>query len=140
MRRSRGCRHSVRRPERATARPAMPLPSHQGASARLAIRAAIDGQRTAARVQALLGRLRVRWGWAPHNAERAHAVIDIRDLQGCRVLELREVRPPLDLDLPSGTYHVSIDTGGQRRRYTIVLEAGTCFELPVHAPTRELAT
>lgn len=118
----------------------MPLPSLQGASARLAIRAAIDSHSTAGRVQALLGRLRVHWGWAPHHAQPTQAVIDIRDLQGRRVLELREVRPPLDLDLPSGTYHVSIAAGGQRRLYTIVLEAGTCFELPVHAPSRELAT
>lgn len=116
----------------------MPSSDPQGATARLLIRAASDSPRTAARVQALLGRLRMGWGVVVQRAGRVTARIDIRDLQGRRVLEIGEAQPPLDLDLPAGTYHLRVEAGGQRRLYTIVLEPGTCFELPVHVAAREL--
>jgi len=117
----------------------MPAPSSTATAAHLLIRAAAQSPGAGARMQALLQRLRVRCGLEPDPGAGASASIDIRDLQGRRVLELREARPPLDLDLPAGTYHVSIAAGEQRRRYTIVLEPGACLELRVHATARALA-
>jgi hypothetical protein len=117
----------------------MPCSSEPARTARLSIRAAADAARSAVPVPALLRRLRDRWGLVMHPAACATAIVDIRDLQGHQVLEVREARPPLDLELPAGTYHVRIDAGDRRRLYTVVLEPGTCCELRVHAPPGELA-
>ena len=118
----------------------MPCASDPAAAARLLIRGEMPGPVMALRMQALMRRLRLRCGLPARPARASEANIDIRDLQGRRVLEVRAARPPLDLDLPAGTYHVSIDAGERRRLYTIVLEPGASFELRVHAPARELAT
>ena len=110
------------------------------APARLLIRAAADPPDSAPRVEGLLQRLQLRWRTAAQRTEPATATIDIRDLQGRQVLPVHEGQPPLDVELPAGTYDVSIAACDQRRLYTIVLEPGACFELRVHAPVREPAT
>jgi hypothetical protein len=55
--------------------------------------------------------------------------IVIEDLDGQRILALPDARPRLELLLPPGTYHVSLEGAGMRRRYTVTLQAGTTFEL-----------
>ena len=74
----------------------------------------------------------------------APLLVRIDDLQGRRWLE-REIehdiehdiehesgRPLIDVPLPAGTYHVSVQRGGRRWRYTVTLEQDTAFELFVH--------
>jgi hypothetical protein len=39
------------------------------------------------------------------------------------------VELPIDLPLPAGTYHVTVDGSGQQRRYTVTLEQGATFHL-----------
>lgn len=105
--------------------------SEPATAARLSIRAAVETPRTAVRVYALLRRLHLRCGLPGFAARPVTAAIGISDLRGRKVLELREARPPLDFELPPGTYQVSIDTD-RRRLYTIVLEPGACCELRLH--------
>ena len=116
----------------------MAAPGDPSLAARLSIRASADGAGGSAPVQRVLRRLGVHWGRGKPPAAGLTAVIDIRDLQGRRVLEVREARPPLDLELPAGTYHVSVVAGDQRRLYTILLEPGARFALCVHAAGREV--
>jgi hypothetical protein len=68
----------------------------------------------------------------------ALAALAIHDLQGTPMLVLADLRPPLEVALPAGTYHVSVQLGGVRRRYTVSLAAGACFELRVATSSEAL--
>jgi hypothetical protein len=61
----------------------------------------------------------------------ALSALAIHDLQGQPLLVLADLRPPMEVALPAGTYHVSVQLAGVRRRYTVSLAAGASFELRV---------
>jgi hypothetical protein len=67
------------------------------------------------------------------NPEQEGATLEIDDLRGRRMLSLQNARPPLEVALPAGTYHVSLRRGALRRRYTVTLEPGALFRLCVGA-------
>jgi hypothetical protein len=69
----------------------------------------------------------------------ALSALAIHDLQGRPMLVLADLRPPLEVALPAGTYHVSVRAAGVQRRYTVSLQAGACFELRVAAGVEAFA-
>ncbi len=77
---------------------------------------------------ALLRRLRA-WHAARPPHERQPAALEIHDLQGQRILAVREASPLVEVALPPGTYHVTTRVDGIHRRYTVTLEAGASFDL-----------
>jgi hypothetical protein len=53
----------------------------------------------------------------------------LHDLQGHRLLELRDARFAIDLRLQPGTYHLSTLQCGARRQYTVALDPGAVCTL-----------
>jgi hypothetical protein len=95
-----------------------------------------DERRPARGIAALVERLRTRI--LPQARRRgAFCALEIRNLQGERLLALGELRLPLDVALPPGTYHLDVQSSGQLRRYTVTLEAGASFELQLGAIAQE---
>lgn len=65
--------------------------------------------------------------------------IEIHDLCGRRVLAIVDASRTIALTLPPGTYHVGALQCGQRRQYTVALQAGSTVELrlsPAQAAAR----
>lgn len=112
----------------------LPMDTHTLASAdgapasRLLIHAAGDNGGDGWSVESWLHRVRAHVLDRPRS-ERAPLALEIHDLQGHRVLALDDARPLVDVALPPGTYHVSTNLAGTRRRYTIALEQGASFNL-----------
>jgi hypothetical protein len=63
------------------------------------------------------------------NQGPASPTLEIRDLQGHRVLTLSHATSVVDVVLPSGTYHVTTQLGLKSRSYTVALEHGTTTDL-----------
>jgi hypothetical protein len=102
------------------------------ASARLLIRAGEDdsaGRGVLARVRAWLRSLLSR-GLRPNHREPTCVRID--DLEGRPLFASDDVRAPIDIRLPAGTYHVSVRLGPLQRRYTVTLQHGATVDL--HLP------
>jgi hypothetical protein len=55
--------------------------------------------------------------------------LEILDLQGRHVLELAKASAVVDVALPPGTYHITADVAGRRRRYTVSLARGASYDL-----------
>jgi hypothetical protein len=55
--------------------------------------------------------------------------VQIDDLQGRPFFRSAEPWPLIDVPLPAGTYHVTVDLGELRRRYTVTLEPGAALDL-----------
>jgi hypothetical protein len=55
--------------------------------------------------------------------------VRIDDLQGRQFYACDDVRSPIDLPLPAGTYHITVGLGQPQRRYTVTLEHGAAFDL-----------
>ena len=62
------------------------------------------------------------------------AGVRVRDVHGREHLVLDSLRSTVDIELPAGTYHVSVRLGSWRRLYTVTLESGRTFDLHVRLP------
>ena len=97
------------------------------AAAHLLIHAACDDGRDGWRVDSLVQRMRARV--LDGRSDPPMLALQIHDLQGRRVLALDDACPLMDVTLSPGTYHVTTDLAGTRRRYTVALEAGASVDL-----------
>jgi hypothetical protein len=105
------------------------LAGNGGAEAsRLLIYAAGDENRDRWSVESFIQRMRAHVLDGRRN-ERALLGLEIHDLQGHRVFALDDAHPLVEVVLRPGTYHVSTEHGGTRRRYTIALEQGASTDL-----------
>lgn len=99
-----------------------------GTTSRLLIHARVDEARSNWTMPALLRRMlaRVR---GVSNTEPAPSILEIRDLPGHRLLTLSHASALIDVVLPTGTYHVTAQTGESRRSYTVVLQQDATTDL-----------
>ena len=95
----------------------------QDTRSRLRIHGGGDGARWS--LPSLWRRVRAHWRGGPD----ALSTLEIHDLPGRRLLTLSEAGTPVDIVLPTGTYHVTAQAGANRRRYTVVLEQDATTEL-----------
>jgi hypothetical protein len=63
------------------------------------------------------------------NGQRAPLSLRIDNLKGLRVHAVDDAGPLIDVPLPPGTYHVTMQFGTVRRSYTMTLEPGASFDL-----------
>jgi len=77
--------------------------------------------------------------WRPRGITQP-ALVRIDDLDGRRFFACADARPCIDLPLPAGTYHVSLQVGALRRRYTVVLEQGATVNLELPPAPDSAAT
>jgi hypothetical protein len=98
------------------------------AASRLLIHAMGKNRRAHRSLDAFIERLRARVIDGRRNVQTLLG-LEIRDLEGHRVLALPDAGPLVDVTLPPGTYHVSTARGDTRRRYTVALEPGAFVEL-----------
>jgi hypothetical protein len=97
-------------------------------ASRLLIHIASDCSSAAGSAVTFIRRLLAQRLQGPLRA-RVPLKLAIHDLQGRCTLALDDAGPLVDVTLPPGTYHVSTDHGGARRRYTVALEQGASFDL-----------
>ena len=97
-------------------------------ASRLLIHAAGDNGSDGWSVESFIHRMRAHVLDGPRS-ERAPLALEIHDLEWHRVLALDDAPPLVDVALPPGTYHVTTNLAGKRRRYTIRLEPGASFDL-----------
>ncbi len=83
-------------------------------------------------------RLRALASDRPPNHPMAPTGVRVEDLQGHEYFAADDVRPLIDLPLPSGTYHVTLRQGEQQRRYTVALEHGARVDLHLPRATDHL--
>lgn len=76
-----------------------------------------------------LQRLRALYADGPWQDERSPLRLHIDDLQGLRVLSIDDAGPLIEVPLPAGTYHVTVQLGNVHRAYTMTLEQGAAFDL-----------
>lgn len=81
---------------------------------------------------ALLRRLRSSVAIALRQRRRTAAGVRIDDLQGRHFFASEDARSLIDVSLPAGTYHVTVQLGDFSRRYTVTLAQGTTVDL--HLP------
>lgn len=98
------------------------------AASRLLIHAAGDDGSDGWSIDSIIQRMRAHVLGGPRS-KRALQALEIQDLQGHRVLALDDAGALLDVALPPGTYHVTTDLAGTRRRYTVALEQGASVDL-----------
>jgi hypothetical protein len=70
--------------------------------------------------------------WAlPERRRRSPEVtgVQIHDLLGRLYFASAMTRPLIDVRLPAGTYHVTVERGSLRRRYTLTLAHGATVHL-----------
>lgn len=67
--------------------------------------------------------------WARVGRDAPPPELQIHDLRGRRQLVLSEIGSLVDIALPPGTYHVTVDRVGRRRRYTVTLVRGGASDL-----------
>lgn len=94
----------------------------------LLIHAAGDDGSDGWSVESIVQRMRAHVMDGPRS-ERAPLSLEIQDLQGNRLLALDNAGALIDVALAPGTYHVTTELAGTRRRYTIALERGASFDL-----------
>lgn len=102
--------------------------SPQGVTSRLLIHAPVNGGGGRGILSTLVRRVRAL---VRHTAIGGVAVatLEIHDLQGHRMLTLTDPSALVDIVLPTGTYHVTTQTGKTRRSYTTALQPGTTIDL-----------
>jgi hypothetical protein len=105
--------------------------------ARLLIHADDDPRTGGRRFESGFQRLRAIHATGPWSDKRATLRLQIDDLQGHRVHSADHVGPLLDVTLPAGTYHISVQHGKFRRKYTMALEPGTSFNLHLRIAPEE---
>lgn len=98
------------------------------AASRLLIHAAGADGRKGWSIDSFLQRLRARV-MDGARSDRPFLALEIRDLEGHRLLALDDAGPLVDVALPPGTYHVTTAFGAARRSYTVALAQGTSFDL-----------
>lgn len=102
------------------------LDGAHGTTSRLLIHACADAG--GGSLPALLRRWVARvWG-GPHTGA-ALPTLEIHDLLGRRLLTLTNGGALIDVVLPTGTYHVTEQTGENRRSYTVVLAQNATIDL-----------
>ena len=79
-------------------------------------------------VESLVQRIRAHVLDGPRG-ERPPTRLEIRDLEGQRVLAIDGACTLVDVALSPGTYHVRAELTGTRRSYTVALEPGASFDL-----------
>lgn len=99
-----------------------------GSTSRLLIHACADEDHGAWTMPALLRRALARVRGVPREGP-ALSTLEIRDLPGHRLLTLTNAEALIDVVLPTGTYHVTTQSGENRRHYTVVLEQDATTEL-----------
>ncbi len=104
------------------------LAGAHGTTSRLLIHARADSGHGLWNLPALLRRWLARLRGAPR-AQTAPSTLEIRDLPGHRLLTLTNANALVDVVLPTGTYHVTAQTGESRRSYTVVLEQDATTDL-----------
>lgn len=65
--------------------------------------------------------------------------LQIHDLRGHRRLALAEIGPLVDIALPPGTYHVTVERAGRQRRYTVTLVQGRASDLHLESAAAPMA-
>ena len=106
------------------------------ASARLLIHAVEDdcaGRGMLSRIRPLLRLLMLR-ELRPNRREPTRMRVD--DLDGQPFLACEDVRLPIDMSVPAGTYHVTVRQGKLQRRYTVTLQDGATFDLQLRLADR----
>jgi hypothetical protein len=98
------------------------------APSRLLIHAAGDDGCDGWTVAAVIQRMRLQVLDGPRGG-RPPLALEIHDLLGHRMLTLSDARRLVDIVLSPGTYHVTTDLAGTRRRYTVALEQGVSVDL-----------
>jgi hypothetical protein len=66
-----------------------------------------------------------------HGRPASVAAVRIDDLVGRQVHACALDSAKVDVTLPAGTYHITIDQRSARRRFTVALDEGTTVELQV---------
>lgn len=99
-----------------------------GATSRLLIHATVDEADPPWAVGALVRRVWAQVRHEPRNGD-ALATLEIRDLQGHRLLTLTDAGALVDVVLPTGTYHVTTQVGENRRSYTVALQQDATTDL-----------
>lgn len=80
----------------------------------------------------LAGARRCWQGWVDRlglHAPAPRTRLCIDDLQGRHFYASDDATPPVAMELPVGTYHITIRMGGVERRYTVALDRGAVFRL-----------
>lgn len=121
-------------------RTAAPLVLRDPSAARLLIHPAHAGGATTpmrswlARAQAALG----TWhGRGAHTRQPARLQID--DLDGRCHFSAEFPPAAIDLALPAGTYHITLQQGALQRRYTVALEEGRTVDLELPPAAASMA-
>ena len=97
--------------------------------ARLLIHTEDDVSAGGRHFESTLRRLRESHSGDAKHDKRTPLKLQIHNLQGIPVHSVDEVGPLIDVPLPAGTYHVTVQFGTVRRRYTMTLEPGASFDL-----------
>jgi hypothetical protein len=98
------------------------------AAARLLIHAAAEDGKAGWSVDSLIQRMRARLRDSLRG-KRVLLALEIQDFQGRRVLALADACTSVEVALAPGTYHVTTDLAGTRRRYTVALGQGASVDL-----------
>ena len=98
------------------------------AATRLLIHAASADGSDGWSIESFIQRMRAHVLDGPHSGHALPA-LEIQDLEGRRVLALDNTCPLVDVALAPGTYHVTTDLAGTKRRYTVALEQGASVDL-----------
>jgi hypothetical protein len=82
--------------------------------------------------ESALHHLRARYGGGAWRTPSSPLALQVADLQGSHLAEVRDAGPLTVFDLPAGTVVVTAVCGRARRSYTLTLPAGGAFELHLH--------
>ncbi len=105
-------------------------PSPDAAAARLLVHA--ENVDSGSAFELALHRLRSRCASRARRAAAAALGLQLYDLQGRRLADIREAGALTAFGLPPGTYVLTAVWGPVRRSYTLALEAGATVELHLH--------
>lgn len=107
-----------------------------GSSSRLLIHASRNDPHQGWRAGTVLQRIRALVRDRSRPSPTA-ASLEIHDVQGHRLLWLTHTGALVDVVLPAGTYHVTLQVGNSSHRYTVALEQAAATHLYPHlGPTQ----
>lgn len=90
----------------------------------------------------LLAALQARWRLLADRlglrTTPARTRVRVDDLQGRRFYACNDATSLIAMDLPPGTYHITVRLGGLQRRYTVALDRGATFNLRLPADAARL--
>lgn len=110
--------------------------STAGSKSRLLIHTARNDTHQGWRLAAVLQRVRALMRDTSRTSPAA-ASLEIHDVQGHRLLALVHTEALIDVLLPAGTYHVTLQLGNSQHRYTVALaQAATTHLYPRLGPTQ----